>query len=125
MNEQIVVSNLWANVDRAVVRQANGYFDLGQVPPDENRRRLELLKASKHVANVALEWQHSTYQAVITDTQIISPKYFGDFIVFYWSRGFTDPEDRAAVDVVSLQALAEAVEAMVAAGFEILPRPCP
>ncbi|MCY3781649.1 MAG: hypothetical protein OXG78_15145 [Chloroflexi bacterium] len=118
MNDQIVVSNLWADLDGAVLRQANGYFDLSQAPENENRRRLELLKATGHVANVTFRWEHATYQAVITDTQVIPPRYFGDFIVFYWSRDVTEPEDRAAVD-------AESLKAAVAAGFEILPRPGP
>ena len=92
MNERIVVSNLWADVDGAVLRQANGYFDLSQMPQNENRRRLALLKATKHIANLALRWEHSTYQAVLTDTQVIPPQYFGDFVVFYWSRALTEPE---------------------------------
>ena len=90
-----------------------------------NHRRLELLKATRHIANVTFRWEHATYQALITDTQVISPQYFGDFIVFYWSRDFTEPEDRAAVEAESFQALAEAVEAVEAAGFAILPRPSP
>ena len=61
MNDQIVVSNLWANVDGAVLRQANGYFDLSQEPENENRRRLKLVKAIEHIANVAPYWQHSTF----------------------------------------------------------------
>ena len=125
MNDQIVVSNLWADLDGAVLRQANGYFDLSQAPANENHRRLKLLKATRHVANVTFRWEHSTYEATITDAQIIPPQYFGDFIVFYWSRDFSEPEDRAAVEAESLQALAEAVEAVVTAGFEILPRPGP
>ena len=125
MNKEIVVSNLWADVDGAVFRQANGYFDLSHAPENENCRRLALLKATKHVDNVAPQWQHATCQATITDDQVIPPKYFGDFIVFYWSRDFTEPEDRAAVEAESFQALAAAIEAVVAAGFEILPRPSP
>lgn len=120
MYERIVVSNLWADVDGAVLRQANGYFDLSQAPENENRRRLEILKATRHIANVAPRWEYVSWQAVITDTQVIPPQYFGDFILFYWSRGFTKPEDRAAVEAESLKALSEAVEAMVAAGFGIL-----
>ncbi|MCY3864266.1 MAG: hypothetical protein OXG68_02395 [Chloroflexi bacterium] len=125
MNERIVVSNLWADLDGAVLRQANGYFDLSQAPENENRRRLEILKATKHSANVTPNWQHSACQAVITDTQVIPPKYFGDFIVFYWSRGVAEPEDRVAVEAESLKSLEEAVEAVEAAGFEILPRSRP
>ncbi len=119
MNDQIVVSNLWADLDGAVLRQANGYFDLSQAPANKNHRRLELMKATRQITNVTFRWEHSTYKATITDTQIIPPQYFGDFIVFYWSRDFTEPEDRAAVEAESFQALVEA------AGFAILPRPSP
>ncbi len=123
MNKKIVVSKLWADLNGAVFRQANGYFDLCHAPENENRRRLALVKATEHIANVAPRWEHSTCQAVITDTQIIPPQYFGDLIVFWRSRNFTEPEDRAAVEAESLQALATAIEAVVATGFEILPRP--
>lgn len=125
MNEQIVVSNLWADVNGAVLRQANGYFDLRQAPENEDRRRLGLMKATEHIANVALRWEPLTYQAVLRDIQVIPRKYFGDLIVFYWSRHFTKPEDLAAIEAESFKALAEAVEAVAAAGFEILPRPRP
>ena len=66
---------------------------------------------------MTFRWEHATYQALITDTQIIPPQYFGDFIVFYWSRDFTEPEARAAVEAESFQALAEAVEAVDSGGL--------
>lgn len=114
------MSNLWAGVDGAVLRQANGYFDLRQAPENEDRRRLALVKATEHIANVALRWEPLTYQAFLRDIQVIPRKYFGDLIAFYWSRGIAELED---LEAESLKALTEAVEAVAEAGFKILPRP--
>lgn len=116
MDEQIVVSNLWADVSGVVLRQANGYFDFSQAPENENRRRLEIMQATRHIANIEPRWEHSTCQATITDTQVIPPQFFGDFIEYYWSHVVAEPEDRAAVGAESLKSIEEA-------GFEILPRP--
>ena len=74
---------------------------------------------------MALRSKHATNQAEITDTLVIPPKTFGDFIVFYRSRGLAEVDDRAAVEALSLQARTEVVAAVQAAGSEMLPRPHP
>lgn len=53
------------------------------------------------------------------------PQFYGEFIAILWSRGVTESENRTAVEAESLKSLEEAVEAKVAAGFEILTRQRP
>ena len=123
MNEHIRVSEVSAYGDGTLNRQANGYFDLSQAPDVENLRRLVVIKATKDADNVAAEWQGSVIRSIKTETEFIPPQYFGDKITFFWSRPFTEPEDRAAVEAESWKALEAAVGAVVAAGFDILPDP--
>ena len=123
MYEQIQVSEISADADGTLERQASGYFNLSNAADSKNIRRLLLSKITKDVDNVATVWGHSVYKPVITETEIIPPRYFGDTIRFVWSRPFTEPENRAAVDEESFKALEAAVEAIVASGFNIMENP--
>ena len=78
------------------------------------------MRITRGVDNVRAAWERSVHHARITETEIIPPQYLGDDIRFYWSRPFTQTEDRAAVEDESRHALEAAVEAVIDAGFELV-----
>ena len=123
MNERIRLRDVRADGDGTLHGQVEGYFDMSEAPAADNLRRPAVIQATKDVENIEARWSGSVIWATKTDKQFIPPKYFGDNIVIDWARSFSEPEDIAAVEAESLKALEAAVEAVVAAGFEILPDP--
>ena len=123
MNENIRITEVSADADGILGRQAFGFFDLSSAADDKNLKKLLIANITRDVKNVSAEWERSVYCPVVTETEIIPPQYFGDSIRFYWSRSFTQPEARAAVDAESAQALESAINAVVSAGYMIMEYP--
>lgn len=123
MNENIRLTEIYADADGTLDRQAYGYFNLCNVADGENVRRLLVANLIREVENISAAWEGTEYKSVMTDKEILPPQYFGDSIRFYWSRPFSRPENRAKVDEESSAALQAAVDAVVKAGFSIMEYP--
>lgn len=64
------------------------------------------------------------YQNRSTDKTIYRPSYWYHEVRIFWSRPLSgDSEDRAAVEEESYKALEAAVDAVVAAGYDLMERP--
>lgn len=120
MNESIRMTELLAEANGTLDRQAYGFFDLAHVAEGKNVRRLMVANLVKHVENVSAVWERSVYKPIMTDQEIFPPSYFGDSIRFFWSRPFDQPVSRATVEEESRLALQAAVGAVVEAGFKIM-----
>ena len=122
MNEQIIIGPLRATRDR-LEKTADVYFDLRQVKDGATVRRLVANSFPKDVDNVSATWQYTVYRPDLTETEVLPSRYFGDRIVFFWSRPITEPVAREDLEEEANKALEAAVQAAVAAGYEIMPHP--
>ncbi len=123
MNENIRITEVSADADGTLGRQTFGFFDLSSATDDKNLKKLLVANIAKEVKNVSAVWERSIYKPVVTETEIIPPRYFGDSIRFYWSRSFSEREARAAVEDESALALECAIDAVVSAGYKIMNYP--
>lgn len=123
VNELIELYEVSAEGDGTLRRRAQGYFDMRAAPDSDNLRRLALIQAKQALENIEARWSGSAMRATKTEKQFIPPEYFGDMVVIVWRRPFSEPEDIVSVETESRIALEAAVEAIVAAGYMILPDP--
>ncbi len=123
MNEHIRLHDVWADGDGTLHRQVEGYFDMSEAPDSDNLRRLAVIQATRELEHIEARWSGSVNWATKTEKSFFPPQYFGDRIIIDWWRPFSEPEDIAAVEGESLKALEAAVDAILAAGYEILPDP--